>query len=61
MGISVPPGLSPSQGLSGSKGLSVGDGLSFQQFAPAGENDILLENLTDFLTLEDNTSLLLQE
>ena len=60
-GLSAPPGFTGDQGLVGSEGLSIGDGLSFQQFGPAGENGILLENLTDFLMLEDGISLLLQE
>lgn len=61
MGFSVPSGLSPDQGLAGAEGLSIGDGLSFQQFGPVGENGILLENLTDYLMLEDGVSILLQE
>lgn len=60
-GLSAPPGLSPDQGLVGSQGLSIGDGLSYQQFGPAGENGILLENLVDFLLQEDGLSLILQE
>ena len=60
-GLSAPPGFSPDQGLCGSEGLSIGDGPSYQQFGPAGENGILLENLTDYLMLEDGISLLLQE
>lgn len=60
-GFSAPPGLSPDQGLVGSQGLSIGDGLSYQQFGPASENGILLENLVDFLVQEDGLSLILQE
>jgi len=60
-GLSVMPGLSPDQGLAGSQGLSIGDGLSFQQFGPAGENGILLENLVDYLMMENGINLLLQE
>jgi hypothetical protein len=60
-GLSFPTGLSPDQGLAGSQGLSIGDGLSFQQLGPVGENGILLENRADFLMLEDNISILLQE
>lgn len=60
-GLSFPPGLSPNQGLAGSQGPSIGDGLSFQQLGPVGENGILLENTVDFLMLEDNISILLQE
>ena len=60
-GLSSSNNFSIGQGLVGSEGLSIGDGLSFQQFGPAGENGILLENLTDYVTLEDLISLLLQE
>lgn len=60
-GLSAPPGLTSDQGLTGAEGLSVGDGLSFQQFGPAGKNGILLEDLVNYLMLEDGISLLLQE
>jgi len=60
-GLSAPPGLSPGQGLVGAQGLSIGDGLSYQQFGPAGENGILLENGVDFLVQENGLSLILKE
>ena len=60
-GFSAPPGLSPGQGLVGAQGLSIGDGLSYQQFGPAGENGILLENGVDFLVQENGLSLILKE
>lgn len=60
-GLSAPPGFSSDQGLAGSEGLSIGDGLSFQQLGPVGENGILLEDLVNYLMLEDGISLLLQE
>ena len=60
-GLSAPPGFTSDQGLVGSEGLSIGDGFSFQQFGPASKNGILLEDLVNYLMLEDGISLLLQE